>query len=96
MLWNTARNVIEMVIMLGPPGCEKSTSLHALAGKLDESLKVKGNIIYNGHQLDEFVPQKTSGYINQYDLHIGEMTTKETIEFLADYQGFGTIYGPMQ
>eukprot|EP01018_Ginkgo_biloba_P031439 Gb_04571 [translate_table: standard] len=81
-----------ITLLLGPPGCGKSTLLQALAGKLDQSLKVKGNITYNGHQLDEFVPQKTSGYVSQYDLHIGEMTTRETLEFSARCQGVGTRY----
>lgn len=34
-------------------------------------------------KLDEFVPQKTSAYISQYDLHIPEMTVRETIDFSA-------------
>ncbi|KAK7858143.1 pleiotropic drug resistance protein 3 [Quercus suber] len=31
-------------------------------------------ISYNGYKLEEFVPQKTSSYISQNDLHIYEMT----------------------
>lgn len=52
-----------------------------------------GEITYNGYRLDEFVPQKTSAYISQYDLHIPEMTVRETIDFSARCQGVGTRAG---
>jgi len=54
---------------------------------------VRGDITYNGHRLNEFVPQKTSAYISQHDLHVGEMTVRETIDFSARCQGVGDRYG---
>ena len=48
---------------------------------------------YNGHKLNEFVPQKTSAYISQNDVHIGSMTVKETLDFSARCQGVGSRYG---
>lgn len=81
-----------MTLLLGPPSSGKTTLLLALAGKLDSSLKVRGEVTYNGHRLNEFVPQKTSAYISQNDVHIGEMTVKETLDFSARCQGVGTRY----
>ncbi|KAK2646907.1 hypothetical protein Ddye_022102 [Dipteronia dyeriana] len=78
-----------MTLLLGPPGCGKTTLLLALAGKLSHSLKASGEVSYNGYKLDEFVPQKTSAYISQYDLHIPEMTVRETFDFSARCQGIG-------
>ncbi|KAI9196707.1 hypothetical protein LWI28_026286 [Acer negundo] len=78
-----------MTLLLGPPGCGKTTLLLALSGKLSHSLKVSGEVSYNGYKLDEFVPQKTSAYISQYDLHIPEMTVRETLDFSARCQGIG-------
>lgn len=78
-----------MTLLLGPPGCGKTTLLLALAGKLSESLEVTGEVTYNGYKLNEFVPQKTSAYVNQYDLHISEMSVRETIDFSARCQGVG-------
>lgn len=81
-----------MTLLLGPPSSGKTTLLLALAGKLDPSLKVKGEITYNGHGLKEFVPQKTSAYISQNDVHVAEMTVKETLDFSARCQGVGSRY----
>ncbi|KAL1334328.1 hypothetical protein HN51_063260 [Arachis hypogaea] len=78
-----------MALLLGPPGSGKTTLLLALAGRLDHSLKVKGEISYNGHPLEEFIPQKSSAYVSQYDLHIPEMTVRETLDFSARCQGVG-------
>lgn len=43
--------------------------------------------------MTEFVPQRTSAYISQYDLHIGELTVRETLAFSAKCQGVGARYG---
>ncbi|XP_027084814.1 pleiotropic drug resistance protein 1-like [Coffea arabica] len=78
-----------LTLLLGPPSSGKTTLLLALAGRLDSDLKVSGNITYNGHGLNEFVPQRTSAYISQHDLHIGEMTVRETLAFSERCQGVG-------
>ncbi|KAL6876398.1 hypothetical protein ACP4OV_012970 [Aristida adscensionis] len=84
-----------MTLLLGPPSSGKTTLLLALAGKLDPTLKSTGEITYNGFELDEFVPQKTAAYISQTDVHVGEMTVKETLDFSARCQGVGTKYDLM-
>ncbi|KAL8189296.1 hypothetical protein R6Q57_028862 [Mikania cordata] len=81
-----------MTLLLGPPCSGKTTLLLALAGKLDKQLKSFGKVTYNGHELHEFVPERTSAYISQYDVHIGEMTVRETLAFSARCQGVGTRY----
>ena len=57
------------------------------------AVQVSGEVTYNGYGLDEFVPQKTAAYISQTDVHVGEMTVKETLDFSARCQGVGTKYG---
>ncbi|XP_044481156.1 pleiotropic drug resistance protein 1-like isoform X2 [Mangifera indica] len=81
-----------MTLLLGPPASGKTTLLLALAGKLDSSLQSSGRVTYNGHEMDEFVPQRTAAYIGQHDVHIGEMTVRETLAFSARFQGVGTRY----
>ncbi|KAL0303555.1 UNVERIFIED_CONTAM: Pleiotropic drug resistance protein 2 [Sesamum radiatum] len=58
-----------MTLLLGPPSSGKTTLLKALAGKLEQDLRVNGKITYCGHELREFVPQRTCAYISQHDLH---------------------------
>ncbi|KAK4837165.1 hypothetical protein QYF36_003319 [Acer negundo] len=81
-----------LTLLLGPPGSGKTTLLLALAGKLDSTLKVSGGVTYNGHGMHEFVPQRTAAYISQHDVHIGEMTVRETLAFSARCQGVGSRY----
>ncbi|XP_010273227.1 PREDICTED: ABC transporter G family member 39-like [Nelumbo nucifera] len=79
-----------MTLLLGPPGSGKTTLLLALAGKLDnKDLKVSGSVTYNGHTMKEFLPQRTSAYISQHDMHNGEMTVRETLDFSVRCQGAG-------
>jgi guanylate kinase len=82
-----------MTLLLGPPGSGKTTLLLALAGRLDKDLLVSGNVTYNGHGMEEFVPERTAAYISQHDLHMGEMTVRETLAFSARCQGVGTRFG---
>jgi len=67
--------------------------LKALANILRLLDQFSGKVTYNGHGMNEFVPQRTAAYVNQYDLHIGEMTVRETLAFSARVQGVGARYG---
>uniref|UniRef100_A0A7N2LLZ3 Uncharacterized protein n=1 Tax=Quercus lobata TaxID=97700 RepID=A0A7N2LLZ3_QUELO len=78
-----------MALLLGPPSSGKTTLLLALARKLDPTLKFSGRVTYNGHDLREFISQRTAAYISQHDLHIAEMTVRETLAFSARCQGVG-------
>ncbi|KAL7597678.1 hypothetical protein Lser_V15G25189 [Lactuca serriola] len=81
-----------MTLLLGPPSSGKTTLLLALAGSLSKELQSTGKVTYNGHELHEFVPERTSAYISQNDVHIGEMTVRETLAFSARCQGIGSRY----
>ncbi|PKA64532.1 Pleiotropic drug resistance protein 6 [Apostasia shenzhenica] len=76
-----------MTLLLGPPSSGKTTLLLALSGRLGSDLQISGNITYNGHRLNEFVPQRTSAYVSQQDWHAAEMTVRETLEFSGRCQG---------
>ena len=55
--------------------------------------KVSGMITYNGHTMDKFIPQRSAAYVSQHDLHMAELTVRETINFSAKCQGVGHHYG---
>ncbi|PNT22284.2 hypothetical protein POPTR_008G024400v4 [Populus trichocarpa] len=83
---------MRMTLLLGPPGSGKTTLLQALSGKRDRELRVSGKVTYCGHELHEFVPQRTCAYISQHDLHHGEMTVRETLDFSGRCLGVGARY----
>ena len=49
-------------------------------------LQVEGEVQYNGRGFDEFIVQRTAGYVQQVDVHIGEMTVRETLNYAAQFQ----------
>ncbi|XP_058111958.1 ABC transporter G family member 31-like isoform X1 [Magnolia sinica] len=81
-----------MTLLLGPPSSGKTTLLLAIAGRPGPGLEMSGSIMYNGHGLKEFVPQKTTAYVSQQDWLVPEMTVRETFEFAARCQGVGIKY----
>nr|CAD1840726.1 unnamed protein product [Ananas comosus var. bracteatus] len=70
-----------LTLVLGPPGSGKSTFLRALSGKLDSTLKLKGQVLYNGEELSPSTSGYMCAYVSQHDLHHAEMTVRETLNF---------------
>lgn len=54
-----------------------------------EWLQITGEITYNGVTFKGFIPQRTAAYIEQVDLHLPELTVRETMNFAARVQGVG-------
>ena len=75
----------QMTLVMGPPGCGKSTFLKALSGLLNKSggAKLDGKVAYNGMTEEEgkFLVPKLVDYINETDVHIPILTVKETLAF---------------
>ncbi|KAM5547799.1 hypothetical protein ABKV19_001989 [Rosa sericea] len=53
---------------------------------------MSGSTTYNGHGLNEFVPQRTSSYVSQQDWFAAEMTVRETLDLAGRCQGVGFKY----
>ncbi|KAK4582896.1 hypothetical protein RGQ29_025889 [Quercus rubra] len=85
-------NPSRMTLLLGPPGAGKTTLLQALAGKPEKDLRLSGKVTYCGHEFHEFVPRRTCAYISQFDIHYGEMTVREILDFSGRCLGVGTRY----
>jgi ABC-type multidrug transport system ATPase subunit len=78
-----------LALVLGPPGSGRTTFLRALTGRAQSQsdLIVSGCVQYNGHTFDEFSTAHAAAYVSQADMHYGELTVRETIDFAA--QCFG-------
>ncbi|KAK9802906.1 hypothetical protein WJX73_004507 [Symbiochloris irregularis] len=84
-------------LLLGPPAAGKSTLLKALAGRLHflPGIQMSGRVSYNDRTFNQFVPQRTAGYVYQGDNHIGQLTTRETLDFSIRCQGAGLSVGDL-
>jgi ABC-type multidrug transport system ATPase subunit/ABC-type multidrug transport system permease subunit len=74
----------KMTLVMGPPGCGKSSFLKALAGQLHlGSNKLDGSITYNGDTTSsgKFILPKVADYIDEKDQHAATLTVWETLEF---------------
>ncbi|PWA73251.1 pleiotropic drug resistance protein 2 [Artemisia annua] len=67
-------------------------ALPSLYNATFNSIQVSGNVTYCGHQLSEFIPQRTCAYISPNNLHTGEMTVRETLDFSGRCLGVGPKY----
>ena len=79
-------------LLLGPPQSGKTTFLRTVAGltRHTPGLHMSSKeLTYNGRNFDEFVPERSAAYVSQVDLHYGELTVRETLEFSARCQGAG-------
>ncbi len=57
------------------------------------ALQIDGKVTYNGHELSEFLPERTAVYVEQEDQHMPELTVRETFDFSACCQGVGSNAG---
>lgn len=75
----------KLTLVLGPPGSGRTTFLRALTGRAQsqKDIGVSGSVTYNGRDLSEFEPARAAIYVSQADLHYGELTVRETMEFAA-------------
>ena len=54
-----------------------------------ETCNTETQVTYNGVPLRDFSAVRTASYIPQTDVHIGELTVRETFDFAARCQGSG-------
>ncbi|KAL8465995.1 hypothetical protein ACS0TY_035202 [Phlomoides rotata] len=91
---NAARNIAEVALSSFGINLSERTKVNILKRRFwdHKAFQASGEITYNGHKLDEFVPQKTSAYVSQNDVRVAEMTVGETLDFSARCQGVGSRY----
>ena len=75
----------EMTLVLGAPGCGKSSLLKLLANRLRAG-KVHGSLTFNGKVPKRKHYHRDVAFIQQEDVHLATLTVKETLRFSADCQ----------
>ncbi|KAF2070274.1 hypothetical protein CYY_008406 [Polysphondylium violaceum] len=76
----------EMTLILGSPGCGKSTIFQLLSG-LAKQHNIKGTLLFNGHPINPINHHRDVSYVCQDDIHMPTLTVKETFRFALDCQG---------
>ncbi|EQC30661.1 hypothetical protein SDRG_11716 [Saprolegnia diclina VS20] len=72
-----------MTLILGPPGCGKTSLLKLIAGltKPGSNEALTGTITYNGCTPDQVDLASLTTYVQQQDHHYPMLTVKETLDF---------------
>lgn len=73
-----------MTLLMGPPGCGKTTFLKALYCQLVVGkAHLEGDILYNGDPVDcgKYLVGKVSSYVDEKEQHAATLTVRETLEF---------------
>ncbi|KAJ4982755.1 multidrug resistance protein cdr1 [Stagonosporopsis vannaccii] len=71
-----------LTALMGASGAGKTTLLNVLAQRMGDVGIVSGNSMINGTDLDGSFQQRT-GYVQQQDIHLAEMTVREAFQFSA-------------
>ena len=80
-------------LVLGPPGSGKSVLLQVLSGRLKHrppTMRIEGDVTFNGISAlhgNNFCVEQTASYVEQRDVHIAQLTVRETLEFARQCQG---------
>ncbi|OMP00185.1 ABC-2 type transporter [Corchorus olitorius] len=86
------KSLMERLIKDTESDNERSRALPSFFNFYANKVEFSGRVTYNGHEMNEFVPQRSAAYIGQHDLHIPELTVRETLAFSARCQGVGPRY----
>ena len=72
-----------LVALMGASGAGKTTLLNTLNFRNRAGLKVAGDIMINGHQVDQKQMSDVSVFVQQEDVFVGTLTVKEHLTFHA-------------
>jgi len=75
-----------MTLVLGPPGCGKTTLMKLLAQQLDRGMRYDGELTFDGLPPDKRVHHRKTALVTQEDIHLAALTVKQTEHFASRLQ----------
>ncbi|KAK9865323.1 hypothetical protein WJX84_007950 [Apatococcus fuscideae] len=80
----------EMAALMGPSGSGKTTLLDILAGRKSVG-QIKGTMLFNGSKPTSNFLSRHTGYVEQFDTLIGNMTVREMLLYTAEMKTIRTM-----
>ncbi|CAK9439978.1 uncharacterized protein LODBEIA_P40780 [Lodderomyces beijingensis] len=78
-----------LTALMGESGAGKTTLLNTLAQRIDFGT-ITGDMLVNGKPLDSSFSRRT-GYVQQQDLHVAQITVRESLQFAARLRRSNTV-----
>ena len=81
----------QLVAIMGASGAGKTTLMNILAHRRPGALKVTGEVRVNGTKMGRHI-NRVAGYVQQEELFVPSMTTREHLFFHVMHFLYGTRY----
>ncbi|CAK9067513.1 unnamed protein product [Durusdinium trenchii] len=73
-----------LTALMGPSGSGKTTLMDILAGRKSGAGKIEGEVLYGGSPAPTAVLNHLTGYVEQFDTLIGELTVDQMLMYTAE------------
>jgi ATP-binding cassette subfamily G (WHITE) protein 2 len=73
----------DMTALMGPSGCGKTTLLDVISGR-KTSGAIEGKIFYGNSEANKSFLSRNTGYVEQFDTLVDNLTVREMLEYTAD------------
>ncbi|CAJ1389303.1 unnamed protein product [Effrenium voratum] len=73
-----------LTALMGPSGSGKTTLMDILAGRKSGAGKIQGEVLYGGCSAPPAVLKHLTGYVEQFDTLIGELTVDQMLMYTAE------------
>eukprot|EP00434_Breviolum_minutum_P019639 symbB.v1.2.017319.t1/scaffold1341.1/size124323/10 len=73
-----------LTALMGPSGSGKTTLMDILAGRKSGAGKIDGEVLYGGSPAPAAVLKHLTGYVEQFDTLIGELTVDQMLMYTAE------------
>ena len=80
----------KLTALMGPSGSGKSTLLDVLSGRKNQGT-VTGSVLYNGEKVEPEILKRMTGYVEQFDTLVVELTVYQMLMYTAELKLGGSL-----